>query len=173
MDNYYALVGLTDEIQQAHFAATLLTKQAALWLHLSGIDLDRTKWSTLKIAIRDYFRPSDFKRCARYELASMRQKNSITGYIDAFKHRCTKLPSITDGEMLDRFMRGLSPDVQRELLKQDPPTFAAACQMAELLARLEAMIEAHLPSSNQNQNKNKQHYTNNPYHQGGFLPTDV
>ena len=59
VDNYYALVGLTDEIQKARFAATLLMKQAALCLRSSGIDLDRTKWSTLKIAIRDYFRPSD------------------------------------------------------------------------------------------------------------------
>ena len=102
--------------------------------------MDHTKWSTLKTAIRDYFHPSDFKRRARDELASMRQKTSVTGYIDAFKRCCAKIPSITDKEMLDRFMRGLSPDVQRELLKQDPPTFAAACQMAERLARLEAEI---------------------------------
>ena len=66
--------------------------------------------------------------------------------------------------MLDRFMRGLNPDVQRELLKQDPPTFAAACQMAERLACLEAVIEARLPSNNNNQNKHKQTYNNNPYH---------
>ena len=164
IDNYYALVGLTDEIQQARFATTLLMKQAALWLRSSGINLDRTKWSTLKIAIRDYFRPSDFKCHAQDKPASMRQKNSITGYIDAFKCCCPKIPAITDEEMLDRFMRGLSPDVQRELLKQDLPTFAAACQMAEHLAHLEAVIEACLPSTNQNQNKNKQHYTNNPYH---------
>ena len=139
-------------------------KQAALWLHSSGIDLDRTKWSTLKIAIRDYFRPSDFKHRAQDKQSSMRQKNSATGYIDAFKDCCAKIPSITDKEMLDRFMRGLSPDVQWELLKQDPPTFAAACQMAEHLARLEAVIEARLPTTNQNQNKNKQHYPSNPYH---------
>ena len=50
----------------------------------------------------------------------------------------------------------LNPDVQRELLKQDPPTFAAACQMAERLARLEAVIEARLPSSNQNPNNTTQ-----------------
>ena len=117
--------------------------------------MDHTKWSTLKIVIRDYFCPSDFKRRMRDKLASVRQKNSITGYVDAFKCCCAKIPSITDEEMLDRFMRGLSPDVQRELLKQDPPTFAAACQMAADLAHLEAVIEACLPSTNHNQNKNK------------------
>ena len=133
---------MTDEIQQACFAATLLTKQAALWLHSSRINLDCTKCSTLKVAIRDYFRPSDFKRHVRDKPASMRQKNSVTGYIDAFKCCCANIVSITDEEMLDRFMRGLSPDVQRKLLKKNPPTFAAACQMAEHLAHLEAMTEA-------------------------------
>ena len=103
----------------------------------------------------------------------MRQKSSNTGYIDAFKHCFTKIPSITDEEILDRFMRGLSPDMQRDLLKQHPPTFAAACHMADHLACLEAVIETHLPGINHNQDKNKQHYTNNPYHQGEFLPTDV
>ena len=72
VDNYYALVGLTDAIQHTCFAATLLTKQAALWLCSSGIDLDHTKWSTLKDLIRDYFHSSDFKHCVRDELASMR-----------------------------------------------------------------------------------------------------
>lgn len=48
VDNYYKLVGLTDEVQQARFAATLLVKNAALWLRSSGLNLDTTKWSTLK-----------------------------------------------------------------------------------------------------------------------------
>ena len=120
------------------------------WLSSSRIDLDHTKWSTLKVAIRDYFHPSDFKRCTQDKLASMRQKNSVTGYIDAFKCCFAKIPSIAEEEMIDRFIRGLSLDMQRELLKQDPPTFAAACQMAERLAHLEAVIQACLPSTNQN-----------------------
>ena len=81
----YTLVGLTDKIQQAYFAAMPLTKQAALWLWSSRIDLDHTKWSTLKVVICDYFRQFDFRQHAQDELASMKQKNSVTGYINAFK----------------------------------------------------------------------------------------
>ena len=40
IDNFYKLVGLTDEVQQARFAAMLLIKNAALWLRSSGLDLD-------------------------------------------------------------------------------------------------------------------------------------
>ena len=48
MDNYFNLVGLTDEIQQARFSATLLVKAAALWLRTNNIDLNVTPWSVLK-----------------------------------------------------------------------------------------------------------------------------
>ena len=55
INKYYALVGPTDEIQQARFVAMLLTKHAALCLWSSRISLDHTRWSTLKVAVRDYF----------------------------------------------------------------------------------------------------------------------
>ena len=111
VDNYYKLVGLTDEVQQARFAATLLIKNAALWLRSSGLDLDRTKWSTLKTQVRDYFRPADYRRRARDELATMKQQGKVTYYIDAFKRCCSKIANITDDEMLDRFVRGLSTNI--------------------------------------------------------------
>ena len=116
--------------------------------------MDHTKWSTLKIVIHDYFCLSDFKCCMQDKLARMRQKNSITGYIDAFKCCCTKIPSITGEEMLDRFMKGLISDVQRELLKQDPLTFAAACQMAEHSSP--GSCNRSMPSKHQSQLKQKQ-----------------
>ena len=43
--------------------------------------------------------------------------------------------------------------------------------MAELWARLDAMIDARFNTSHNN--KNKQAQDTNPYNQGGFLPTDV
>ena len=101
----------------------------------------------------------------------MKQQGKVTHYIDAFKRCCSKIPSITDEEMLDRFIRGLSTNIQRELLKQDPPSFASACQMAERLARLDAVIESRF--ANTNKNKHTSNANNNPYHAGGFLPTDV
>ena len=73
--------------------------------------------------------------------------------------------------MLDCFVRGLAVPIQREILKQDPPMFSATCQMAEQLARLDAVIDARFNTSNNN--KNKQVYNTNPYNQGGFFPTDV
>ena len=95
----------------------------------------------------------------------------MTGYIDVFKRTCAKISNITNEEMLDHFVHGLAVPIQREILKQDPPTFSATCQMAERLARLDAVIDARFNTSNNN--KNKQIHNTNPYNQGGFLPTDV
>ena len=88
-----------------------MIKNAALWLRTSGLDLDTTKWSTLKYEIRAYFRPADFRRRARDELANLKQTGRVTNYIDNFKRVCSKINNITDKEMLDRFVRGLSASI--------------------------------------------------------------
>ena len=70
-------------------------------------------------------------------------------------------------------MRGLNPDVKWELLKQDPPTFATACQMAEHLACFGNCDQSMSSKQYQKPKPKKQHNNKNPYHQGGFLPTEV
>ena len=111
VDNYYKLVGLTNEVQHAWFAATLLIKNAALWLRSFGLDLDRTKWSTPKTQVRDCFCPADYRCRACNKLATMKQRGKVTYYIDSFKCCCSKIANITDDEMLDRFVRGLSTNI--------------------------------------------------------------
>ena len=39
-DNYFALIGLNDPSQQAHFSTTLILNAAALWLHNLGVNLN-------------------------------------------------------------------------------------------------------------------------------------
>ena len=60
-----------------------------------------------------YFKPADFHRRARDELAACKQRNpnNVSGYIDAMKRIKQKLPNIQDDEMLDRFTRGLIPSI--------------------------------------------------------------
>ena len=111
VDNYFALVGLTDPIQQTRFASTLLIKQAALWLRTNKFDLSHTAWGTLKSELRLYFRPVDYCRQACDKLGNMRQMGKVSGYIDAFKCVCTKVSNISNKEMLDYFIRGLQVDI--------------------------------------------------------------
>ena len=68
-----------------------MTKNAALWLRTSTIDLNTITWPTLKTELRNYFRPADFKRRARDKLANIKQTGKVSGYIDAFKRTCAKI----------------------------------------------------------------------------------
>ena len=48
-------------------------------------NLTQLTWPTLRAALRQYFRPADFKRRARDELANCTQKGAVTNYIDRIK----------------------------------------------------------------------------------------
>ena len=71
-------------------------------------------WSELKALLQQQFRPVDAARRARDRWAMCVQgKGTVRGYVDSFR-RC--LLSVTDAapaEVLDRFLRGLAPDVRR------------------------------------------------------------
>ena len=69
LDNYFALTGLTDEYQRARFAATCMTKLAALWMRNQDFDFEMLQWTDLRGEIRQYFRPADYHRRARDSLA--------------------------------------------------------------------------------------------------------
>ena len=56
------------------------------------------------------------------------------------KYIAQKLPGITDDELLNKFIRGLQPAVQRELLKADPQNYEDACKMSERIARLDTLL---------------------------------
>ena len=110
VDNYFALVNLTDPIQQTRFVSTLLIKQAALWLQTNNFDLSWMAWGTLKLELRSYFRPADYRRRTRNKLVNMRQMGKVSGYINAFKRVCAKISNIFNEEMLDCFIPGLQVD---------------------------------------------------------------
>ena len=73
VENYFVLIGLMDEICQSRFASTLLTKNAALWLRRSHLDLNTTKLSTLQHKLCSYFQPADYRHRVRDDLASLKQ----------------------------------------------------------------------------------------------------
>ena len=74
-------------------------------------------WSELKALLQQQFRSIDAARRARDRWAACVQgRNTVRSYVDNFS-RC--LLSITDAspaEMLDRFLRGLAPDMRRQVL---------------------------------------------------------
>ena len=89
-----------------------MTKNAALWLHTSAIDFNTITWPALEMELCNYFQPADFKHYARDKLANVIQTGKVFGYLNAFKCTCAKISTISDKEMLDRFVHGLHAPVQ-------------------------------------------------------------
>lgn len=110
-ENYFALTGLNDQVAQARLAAMWLTKSAAIWLRHQNYSFAMLTWQQLKTDMSHYFKPADFHRRARDKLARCKQTGAVAPYIDAMKRIEQQVHGITDDEMLDRFIRGLKPEI--------------------------------------------------------------
>ena len=56
------------------------------------------------------------------------------------KRHGQRVAGVTDDEMLDRFICGLKPAIQREVLKDNPQTFSDACMLAERIGQLDTYL---------------------------------
>ena len=70
IENYFVLANVQNENLKARYATLLLTKSAAIWLRTRGYDLQTLSWQQLKMDIMDTFKPADYHRRARDELAT-------------------------------------------------------------------------------------------------------
>ena len=50
------------------------------------------------------------------------------------------MAGVTNDKMLDRLIRGLKKPTQHEVLKENPPSFADACMLAEQIGWLEELV---------------------------------
>ena len=58
-------------------------------------------------ALREQFRPEDYGRQGRDDLATMRQyaRESVADFVFRFCATCLKVPDLSEAEKLDRFVR--------------------------------------------------------------------
>ena len=66
LDVYFKLVELKDDIKQGQVAVTLLDGPAYTWYSIQG---NVNRWSALKVALLDYFKPADYAYKTRQALS--------------------------------------------------------------------------------------------------------
>ncbi|KAA8494420.1 hypothetical protein FVE85_2661 [Porphyridium purpureum] len=103
-------------------AATYLEGDAKAWyVHLAQ---KPETFSDFLGELTARFRPMDFAKRARDQLAETRQGDkSVEDYVVAFDSLCLKIPDIGSAEKLDRFVRGLNERVRIEVLLRQPSTY--------------------------------------------------
>ena len=76
--------------------------------------------------LRDQFRPEDYGRRGRDELATMRQgsRESVADFVARFRATCLRVPDLAEAEKMDRFTRALVQDVRLQVELRGPQDFS-------------------------------------------------
>lgn len=135
LNNYYALMGVNDDMDKVFFAASLLRDTADLWYRLLAVrapdNIPFHSWAAMQDAMLKQFTPVNHVRRARDRLAELRQTTSVRRYIDTFSSLCLEIPDLHPSEQLYRFIHGLKPHVRRELDIRHPANLNDAMEMAD------------------------------------------
>ena len=92
------------------YAASLLRGNAALWWRevCKGNRRPAT-WDDFCRMLCEQFRPEDYGRRGRDELATMRQssRESVADFVARFRATCLKVPDLAEAKKMDRFVHAL------------------------------------------------------------------
>ena len=122
------------------YAASLLRGNAALWWREACEAHHRpATWDDFCRVIREQFRPEDYGRRGRDELATMRQyaRESVADFVYRFRATCLRVSDLSEAEKLDRFVRALVQEVRLQVELRGPNNFHEAAMFAE---RADAVI---------------------------------
>ena len=143
------------------YAASLFRGNAALWWRERCENALRpANWHEFAAALREQFRPENWSRRGRDELATMYQyaKESVADFLHRFRATCLKIEHLSEEEKLDRFVRALVNDVRLQVELRNPATFNDAALYAERADAVLARTAGHSFRHNWQQKKNKGGY---------------
>jgi len=125
MDLYFRLAN-TPVVAQVAFAGTRLQGAPLVWFRtLNPIDM---AWDDFQLMLLQEFLPLNAVRDARDALSRIKQEGAVRGYLSHFRVLCIRVPNMTEEEKLDKFLRGLEPDLRREC---EAVTVEQAARIAE------------------------------------------
>ena len=131
---YFTASGILTDAAKIANATLLMTDDAALWLRVKfphPTNLHSETWTTFKTQLLDTFRPKDYNRRARDQLAHCTQTGNVMGYAAAFQRALLGCTDVSPAEALDRFVRGLRKDIQAEVIFREPVDLEDAVVIAE------------------------------------------
>lgn len=101
------------------FGTTLLRDRADAWFRtIENTEDAPTTWVEFKRLLIEFFRPDNSVRIARDRLAMLKQNGPLVDYVNAFMDIKLAIPSITDEEAQDKFVRGLVSKQMRAHIRQ-------------------------------------------------------
>lgn len=120
IEEYFHLVGVTDDASRILYAGNLTRDKASAWYRAVKSDTlpDEYRvhtWAEFKESLTHYFKKGDPKKEARNRLARLKQTGDVSSYVRDFRNIVIKIPMITEDEQLDRFLRGLDYHLRNQV----------------------------------------------------------
>ena len=140
VDNYLAYYGnsLTAE-HQVRLVLSLIVGPADTWFRsYRNRELQGTNpedWLALRGILREHFIPVNATETLRDQLHDLTQRGSVASYVERFCSITNQLSDVSTAEALDRFVRGLKPDVRAKVRLERPNTLHGAMEVADQVDR--------------------------------------
>lgn len=183
-ENYFSVAGVEQDTEKVGMAGLNLKGYAAEWF--MGICLQGGRpqtWIQLTEQMKQTFQPLSRSKVARDTLERRKQhdKESLNDYTNEMRRLFLAIPDMAEGEKLDRYIRGLHPQLRKDVYVLEPTSFEEAVKHA---AKYDALrhgfrrYEGSFSHSNSN-NSNSNNYgpgdmeidtmrLNKPYHRSGY-----
>lgn len=129
VDTYFYAARVPQESRVA-FAVTLLRDHALTWWHTLAQEMRPGDWDSFQRMLVAYHQPVSAVTSARDALARLMQRTSVASYVKDFKDLALNIPDFSEAERLDRFKRGLKPDIRLHVALANPSTFEQAVTIA-------------------------------------------
>ena len=129
IERYLEIANL-GEHKWVDYAATLLRGEADTWWRQQELVGDCDEWTVFKARFLANFSPPNRLQLARDRLASLAQTSTVASYVSQFQAAWSAVPSMVDEEALDRFQRGLHPNIRLQVMTRFPVTTDDAMRLA-------------------------------------------
>ncbi|PRW58283.1 hypothetical protein C2E21_3113 [Chlorella sorokiniana] len=160
MEHFFTVLRIPEDWDRIQLAVSYFTGPALDWWRSleDSVDLRPTTWENFKIELENTFQTINPVETARNKLALLEQVTTVRQYATQFRSTALLIPGITDEEKMDRFIRGLKLEVQKETRFKTPKSFDEAVQIAERYEGVTYQVQ--LPRTNNNRFNRANRYAN-------------
>lgn len=119
------------EASQVPFGVALLERAALTWYRSQSAASRTWNWAQFSTAIAQAFTPVDDTTTAREQLDLLRQgRDSAAYYCQRFRQLQTRVPTLSEPDLIHRFTAGLRSSIAQHVRIQRPATLELAMQVA-------------------------------------------
>ena len=118
VDLYYRMFSeVSDAAKVLNCSSYFRGSAQTWWRHFASqpAQLDAMTWDGFKDAIRSRWQVVNPVRVARDRISTLRQLGSVQDFTQRFLDLKVQIPSMTDEEAVDKYVRGLKPHIRRDL----------------------------------------------------------